>query len=173
MKARTPAAKAGIFFLGLIVAFVSAWVAVDLRQRAMRGTPDYATGAMYAFGDLLFGVAVFGVVALVPLGLALYWLRPVARFWSALLSGALTFAVTGPVAVAMNHWSQGLMGGWDLLANARFGIMPLSALALLTCAAFAPQSRQRWSLLAAGLTDGALFAGVVVVKFLPALAANG
>src|SRR5258707_171013 len=62
MKAQTPAAKVGIIFLGLLVAFVIAWAAVDLRQRAMRGIPDHDS-AMYAFGDLMFGVAVFGVAA--------------------------------------------------------------------------------------------------------------
>lgn len=119
---------------------------------------------MYGFGDLLLGVAVFGVLALAPVGLALYWLRPVARFWSVLQWGAIIFALTGFLAVAVNHWATTALGGWLFLANARFGLMPLSALALLICALFAPQARQRWLLLAAAITDGALFAGVLLVK---------
>jgi hypothetical protein len=42
--------------------------------------------------------------------------------------------------------------------------MPLSALALLTCAVFAPQTRHRWLLLAAAIADGAWFAGLLLFK---------
>ena len=42
--------------------------------------------------------------------------------------------------------------------------MPLSALALATCALFAPAMRLRMILLGAAVLDGALFAGVVLFK---------
>src|SRR4051812_47540036 len=107
-----PSAKAGVVVLGLVLAFVAAWVAVDLRQRATQGPDAQASAGMYAFGDLVLGVGVFGVLALIPAALALVWLRPVARFWSALVAGALLFALIGVLALAAsvvakastNHW---------------------------------------------------------------------
>jgi hypothetical protein len=164
VNAPRPSAKVGIVFLGLVLALVVAWVAVFLRQLATQGPAAQASAGMYAFGDLMLGVAVFGVLAVVPIALALYWLRPVALFWSALLWGALLFALTGIGALAANHWATPSTGSWIFLAQVRVGLMPLSALALVTCALFAPRPRHRWLLLAAAFTDGAIFAGVLFVK---------
>jgi hypothetical protein len=173
VKPLRPPVKVGIVFLGLILALAIAWCAVGVRQLLGNLTDQQTYGGMYAFGDLLLGIAVFGVLALVPLGLAFYWLRPVAWFWSALLWGATVYAATGFVAVAVNHYATTTLGGWLFLANARFGLMPLSALALLACALFAPQARQRWLFLAAALSDGIIFTTVLVVKFfLPRLGAG-
>jgi len=167
-------AKIGAVALGLVVAFAVAWIAVEVRQRTTQGPDAQASAGMYAFGDLLLGVAVFGVIALLPLALGLYWLRPVARFWSALVGGALLFAMTGILALAAGLIAGGSTSSWLLLAHVRFGLMPLSALALLACALFAPQPRQRWLLLVSAMSDGIIFVGVVLVKFvLPHFTGNG
>jgi hypothetical protein len=170
VNALRPATKVSIVFLGLIVAAAIAWAAVVLHQRLTDDPDAQASSGMYALGDLVLGVAVFGVLALVPIALALYWLRPVARFWSALLGGAMLFAVTGFVALAASVWTNPSTNHWLFLAHARIGLMPLGALALTMCAIFAPQTRHRWLLLAAAVTDGTLFAGLVLVKYvLPGL----
>lgn len=61
-----------------------------------------ASSGMYAFGDFLLCVGVFGLMALFPTGLALWFLRPFHRLWNALAVAALAVAVTGPVALIVN-----------------------------------------------------------------------
>ena len=72
-------------------------------------------------------------------------------------------AVTGFISLAVNTWSGQHLSVRLLLAQARFGIMPLAALALLTCAVFAPLPRQRWLLASAAAADGLIFIGVAAV----------
>jgi hypothetical protein len=174
VKAPRPSVKIGLFLLGLLTAYTLAWLAVDLRQRVYQEGPDAQTyGAMYAFGDLLLGVAVFGMLALGPVALALYWLRSIAWFWSVLLWTAMAFALTSVCALAFIVLVGNSPGNGMLLAQARIFLMPLSALALLTFSLFAPRTHHRWLLLAAAVTDGAIFGGIVLVKFiLPRLAAG-
>ena len=165
-----PWAKVGIVCLGLAAAFFLACLAAFLRELAMQGPDVQAASGLYAFGDLLFGLAVFGLLALVPIGLALYWLRPVTRFWSVLAGAAVLSALSGVLALAANMWLHDDTSGWIFLAEARVGLMPLNALMLVTCALFAPKFRHRWLLLSAAFSDGAIFTGVVLVKFvLPVL----
>lgn len=146
-------------------------MAVYLRQLATQGPVAQASSGMYAAGDAMLGVAVFGMLFLVPLALALYWLRPVPRFWLGLQGAAILFALTGWLTVALFLADPGAQSLWMILALVRFALMPLTALALLLCTVFAPQKRQRWLLLGAAITDGGIFAGVVIVHFvLPTLA---
>lgn len=163
MSSLRPSAKVGIVVLGFILAAAMAWCGVELRDRFSHVPAAEKAGGMYAFGDLLLAVAIFGVVALVPIGLALYWLKPVEKFWIGLARVALVWAVTGLVAIAINHSAVPPLGWWTLLANLRFGIMPLAALGLMTAALFAPGVRQRWWLIVAGLCDGLAFATVVII----------
>jgi len=151
--------------LGLGLALVVAWLAVVVRQR-FEGPDAQASSGMYAFGDLLLGVAVFGMCALVPIALGLYWLRAVGKFWAVLVRGTALYTLTGLAALAAILWANQTRSSWLLLAQARFGLMPLGALALLACAGFAPQSRHRWLLGGAAVADAGMFAGVVVSHFL-------
>jgi hypothetical protein len=170
MVALRPSARVGTVLLGFVVALVLAWVAVMLRQRATQSAEAQASSGMYAFGDFVLGVAVFAAVAVVPTGLALAWLRPVAWFWSVTVGTAMLWTFTGCLALVAAIAASGSTPPWLSGAHARIGIMPLSALAFGTTALFAPRLRHRWLLLATALTDAALFAGVVFVKFiLPAL----
>jgi hypothetical protein len=165
-----PWAKVGVVCLGLAAAFILSCLAVFLRQFAISGPDLQASSGMHAFGDLLFGIAVFGLLALIPISLTLYWLRPVARFWSILAGAAVLSALTGIFALAANMAAQDSTGGWIFLAEARVGLMPLNALNLAACALFAPRVAHRWLLIAAAVSDGAIFTGVFLVKLvLPAL----
>lgn len=163
MNALRPLAKVGIVLLGLGVAAVIAGVAVAVRDHFFQVPAVEKAGGMYAFGNLLAGIAVFGVAALVPIALALYWLRPVERFWSAVTAAASAWAVTSLVALAVNRWFSQTPSVGMFLAQARVGIMPLTALALLTCAVFAPLARHRWLLASAATADGLIFIGVGLV----------
>jgi hypothetical protein len=55
---------------------------------------------MYAFGDSLVFLTVFGAVSTVPTALALVFLRQSRRFWVALSAAALIVASTSLAAVA-------------------------------------------------------------------------
>ena len=82
----------------------------------------------------------------------------------------MLYALTGPLTLVIEKWLRAALGPWAILADARVGIMPLSALALLTCGIFAPQVRHRWLLIGAAAADGVIFVCVVLFHFvLPSL----
>jgi hypothetical protein len=56
---------------------------------------------MYAFGDAMLFGSVFGLFALFPTGLALYFLRPFKRFWTVFSIASLTLAFTSLVAASV------------------------------------------------------------------------
>ena len=71
-------------------------------------TPDRQTyAAMYAFGDSLLFLAVFGVAALVPTGAACFFLRPYPAFWRAITTAAIALTVTAAAALAAYLAGQG------------------------------------------------------------------
>jgi hypothetical protein len=157
-----PAAKIGIVLGGLTIALIAALVAMGIRAHLNAADPSQG---MHAFGDMVLGMVVFTVLALLPIGLALFWLRPVARFWSVLATCATAYALTGPLALAASGPLRQGLGNWALFGDIRIGMMPLSALVLATCMLFAPSPRLRWILLGAALLDGVLFTGVVFFRF--------
>jgi protein-S-isoprenylcysteine O-methyltransferase Ste14 len=63
VKART---KLAIVAAGYLVAFVVASVVVAVRLSATSGPAAQASSGMYAFGDAVLFVGVFGVVGLAP-----------------------------------------------------------------------------------------------------------
>lgn len=65
-------AKLGFVIGGYVVACLVAYGAVYINDLFM--DPAVASGGMSAFGDLILFVGVFGVLALFPTGLALYFL---------------------------------------------------------------------------------------------------
>lgn len=66
-----PFLKSGVVAVGYIAAFLIASAAVGVRLANTSGPDAQASSGMYAFGDALLFVAVFGVAALVPTGAAL------------------------------------------------------------------------------------------------------
>jgi len=157
-------AKVGIVVGGFALALVAAVGAVAVWQKFTQGPDSQASSGMYAFGDLLLGLGIFGLIAIVPFALGLYWLRPHAPFWRLLAGIAVMIALTGPLALAVNGALRESAGHWALLADIRIGLMPPCALALLAAGLFAPQPKPRWILIAAALVDGALFTGMILVK---------
>jgi hypothetical protein len=154
-----PTTKVGIVCAGLAAALVVAGVSVYAKHRFFPLPPAEAAGGMAAFGDLLQFIAVFVVAALAPISIALYWLRQVERFWSALQWSAALFSLTGWLALLVFVAARRSTSSWMLLDHARIGMMPLSALVLAACAALAPRARQRWLLFAAACSDGLMFVG--------------
>lgn len=72
MSKMSTLAKFGLVIGGYVVACLIAYGAVYINDLFM--DPAVASGGMSAFGDLILFVGVFGVLALFPTGLMLYFL---------------------------------------------------------------------------------------------------
>ncbi len=72
-------AKFGLVIGGYIVACVLASGVVYVYQLLTDTPVTQASSGMYAFGDLLLFIGVFGILALFPTGLALYFLIRAVR----------------------------------------------------------------------------------------------
>jgi len=96
-----PFPRVAVLAGGYIVAFLMASAAVAIRVANTSGPDAQASSGMYAFGDALLFVAVFGVSALVPTAAALFFLRPYRHFWTVLSALGLAVAVTGVMAAIL------------------------------------------------------------------------
>jgi hypothetical protein len=155
------ARKTGIVFGGYAAAFLLAAAAFALRLLITAHSKDaQASGGMSAFGDSVVFVFVFGVAALAPTGLALYFLRPVQRFWTVASMCALAFAVTGVAASALFWTTRSQPPTDSLLSTAaamslgRVIVAPLLTAAFLVCAGFAPAAGPRRTFALAALCEG-------------------
>src|SRR5262245_14862624 len=72
-----------IVAVGYLASLLLAALAVAVHIALTSGADANASSGMYAFGDALLFVFVFGGCALVPTAAALYFLRPYRRFWVA------------------------------------------------------------------------------------------
>jgi hypothetical protein len=136
----------------LLVSFAAFYV-----WRKINPSPD-ASGGMQAFGDSLGFLGLFGLLALIPTALALFFLRPFEKFWTAFSIACLALAATGPVAALMmsrtpSSSSAALIGLFGLLKVLG---APLFGLAFLLCTAIAPTRRSRWVLLTATMIEFAV-----------------
>jgi hypothetical protein len=149
------ARKIGLVLAGYGAALIVASVGLVIRLRAEQGPEAQASSGMYAFGDLLFFLAVFGTLSLIPTGLALWFLRSHRRFWNILSAGTLVFATTGVVAVALYTLANAkvLTGtrwyAWAGLSVLRMIPAPGFAAACTLGAVLAPTRSARWSLITA------------------------
>ena len=147
--------KTGVVLGGYIAAFAVASVLVYIRQLLTSDAVAQASSGMSAFGDLMLFLMIFTVLALIPTGFALYFLRPYKKFWMALSIAALAVAITAPVGVCLSAPTSGSADPKSTLAMAGgFGFLraicaPLLVMSFLVCAAFAPSRRPRWVLLLA------------------------
>ena len=69
-----PLIKVVIVLGGYLLAVIAARAAVALNMARLRALPDPPSDGMSAFGDLVLFVFVFGVLALLPTGAALFFL---------------------------------------------------------------------------------------------------
>jgi hypothetical protein len=67
-------AKLGLVIGGYVAACLVASGAVYAYQLFTQGPASQASAGMYAFGDFILLVGVFGVLALFPTGLVLYFI---------------------------------------------------------------------------------------------------
>ena len=135
----------------LLVSAAVFYVYVVMRKDAGAGS-----GGMQAFGDSLLFVGVLGFLSLIPTAIALYYLRPFARFWTAFSIACLALAATGPVAALLMGRLHPSGSGAVVLGF--LGLMkvlgaPLIGLGFVVCAAIAPSGRSRWRLAAAAAIE--------------------
>ena len=93
--------KVGIVLGGYALAFAASWVAGALYDRQFSAADNNAMGGMIAAGEAMNSGAVFLLFALVPTGLALWFLRESRRFWSAFSWLCVGFAVIGAAATLL------------------------------------------------------------------------
>jgi hypothetical protein len=166
-----PFLKVAVVVGGYIVAFLVASAVVAIRAANTSGPDTQASSGMYAFGDALLFVAVFGVSALVPTGAALCFLRPYRPFWTVLSALGLAVAVTGIAAVILfalgRHATPSALATWAGFSVLRILVAPLFALTCLVCAVLTPHRFPRVAFLAATVMEAAVSAYGGCVWFVP------
>ncbi len=168
-----PIFKIALVAGGYVAAFLMASAVVAIRVANTSGPDAQAASGMYAFGDAILFVAVFGVAALVPTGAALFFLRPYRRFWVVLSALGLAVAVTGIAAVVLFALGRSAVASplatWAAFSVLRILVAPLLALVFLVCAVFSPYRAARIAFLAAAVMEAAASAYGGVVWFVPLL----
>lgn len=168
-----PSAKIALVAGGYLVALLVASAAVALRVAATGGPAAQASSGMYAFGDAVLFVAVFGGLALIPTGAALWFLRPYARFWRTIAVLGLAVAVTGLVAAVLfavgRHTAPSPLATAAAFAVLRILVAPLLALTFFVGVLFAPERRTRVAFFAATLMEATVSAYGGIVWFVPLL----
>jgi hypothetical protein len=156
---------------GYVAAFLVASAAVAIRMASTSGPDAQAASGMYAFGDSVVFVAVFGALALVPTGGALYLLRPYRRFWMVLSLLCLAVAVTGLTAAILyavgRHAAPSPLSTWAGISVLRILVAPLLALTFLVCALLTPHRSPRFAFLAATAMEVVVTAYAGAVWFVP------
>jgi hypothetical protein len=163
--------KSGAVLAGYIAALLAATVAVDIRIANTSGPDAQASAGMYAFGDAILFLAVFGFVAILPTGVALFFLRPYRLFWTVFSIAALVLAATGLsaafVCVLASHWTQPCppLEFCAAIAVLRMLAAPLLAMGFALAVCIAPNRMSRWMLLVAAGIEGAVAAYAVLHWF--------
>lgn len=166
-------AKVGLVAIGFVAAVLAAFAVVAINVAATSGPAGQASSGMYAFGDALLFLAVFGVAAVPPVGAALFFLRPHRRVWLVLSVAALAIAATGPGAFICHLAAQTADAGSTLhsvgaFAMLRILVAPLFALGFLLAGVFAPSRALRAVFVGATLIEAAVFVCVAFTWVFPA-----
>ena len=159
-------ARVGLIAVGYVAAVLVSFGIVAVYVAFTSGPDRQLSGGMYAFGDSLLFLAVFGVASVPASSAALFFLRPYRAFWLALSVAALAIAATGLAALGCYLAAQTAAAGsslhsWSALAVLRILVAPLFALGFFLSGLFAPNRAARIALFVATLSEAAGFAGWV------------
>ncbi len=152
-------ARIGLVVGGYAVALAVALGAAALHER--RADPDWiASSQMFAFIDALYFLLVLSCLALVPTGMALYFLRGSPRFWRPFAAACVALAATGLAAAPLLVLSSQPHGGaaqlWASLSAfslLRMLGVPVVAAGFVMSTVLAPAGRPRGWILVATLTE--------------------
>jgi hypothetical protein len=168
-----PLHKVSLVAGGYVLSALVAAVVVAVRIAATRASDRQSGGGMYAFGDSIMFVLVFGICALVPTGAALFFLRPYAAFWKAISVTGVALASTSIAAALLfafgrhsPHPKIVMLSGYSVL---RVLLSPLLALVFLVCAVLSPTRAPRIALAVSAAIEAAvgIMGGVVIFMQMP------
>lgn len=170
----SPALRIGLVAAGYAGAFLVAAAVVAVRMAHTDGPDAQASSGMHAFGDAYLFIAVFGLLALVPTGAALVFLRPYRRFWFVLGAVGLGVAFTGAAAAALYALARHAVAPsplalWADLSVLRILLAPVLAPAFLVFALLSPHRSPRFAFLGATAVEVLVVAYATVVWFFPLL----
>jgi hypothetical protein len=170
-----PLVKVGVVALGYVAAVLVASAAVSVRLVTTSGPDAQSSSGMHAAGDALLFVGVFGVVALVPTGAALFFLRPYRYVWAVLSSVGVAVALTGLAAAAgyavgRHVAAPSPLATWAGLSVLRILVSPILAITLALFAALSPYRVPRLAFLTAAAAEIGVSAYGAVVWGVPILA---
>jgi hypothetical protein len=161
--------KLALIAAGYVAAFLIAGAVVAGRVATTSGPDAQASSGMYAFGDAVLFIAVFGFCSLAPTAVALFLLRPYRRFWTWLAAAVVAVASTG-VAAAMlfalgRHETSSPLAVLAMASVLRILLAPLLALVFLVFGVFSPYRSPRVALLAGSAAEVAVsvYGGLVWV----------
>jgi hypothetical protein len=124
---------------------------------------------MYAFGDAMLFFGLFGVSSLVPTAIALCFLRPYRRFWTALSGASVAFAALAVGAIVLFYVGKGdpktALGMWVASSVLVILASPLLALAFAVCAVFSPHRSARIAFIASTFAEAAVFLAWFLPRF--------
>lgn len=168
-----PVVKISVVVAGYVVALLLASMVVAAHVRTS-GPEAQAAGGMYAFGDSLLFLGVFGAAAVIPTGAALFFLRPYPAFWNATSRLSLVVAVTSVVAACLYAFGRHAalsspFAMWAELSVLRMLMAPLLALTFLVFTALSPSRTSRLAFLAATVMEASVIAYAAVVWLAPVL----
>lgn len=157
--------KIGLVAAGYVGAVLVACAAVALYIAFTNSPARDASSGMYAFGDSLVFLAVFGLASVPATSAAFFFLRPHSWFWRILSILALAVAATAVAAAILYAAGRNRPAGPGL-AWADYSILRLIVAPLLAGAAFlagilAPDRRFRIAMFVACVIEVAAFVSFV------------
>jgi hypothetical protein len=158
--------------VGYVAALAIAFVVVSIYVSATDGPDRQVSSGMYAFGDSILFLGVFGLAAIPATDAALFFLRPYRLFWRIASIGSLATAATGIAALALyllfrNAGTTSLLGTWSALTPLRFLLAPLLAIAFVLSFLFAPARSSRIAFSCATAVETAVFIWVACLWLSP------
>jgi hypothetical protein len=150
---------------GYAFALLAAGAVTGAHVVATSGPAWQGSSGMLAFGDTTLFAGVFAVAAMPATCAALFFLRPVRRFWHVASIAAVAIAATALAALVYYLVSPGTgeaLGAWSTLALIRILLAPLLSATFVLALLFAPTRSARLALLAAGVIEAGVFVWVAL-----------
>jgi hypothetical protein len=150
---------------GYAVALLTALAVTGANVVATSGPAWQGSSGMLAFGDTALFAGVFAVTAMPATCAALFFLRPVRRFWHVASIVALAIAATALAALVyylVSPSTGAALGAWSALALIRILLAPLLSATFFLALLFAPTRPARLALLAASVIEAGVFVWVAL-----------
>ncbi|HZZ18784.1 MAG TPA: hypothetical protein VFE25_05420 [Opitutaceae bacterium] len=168
-----PLHKIALVVGGYVLSVLIAFAAVAAHVATTSGADRQSAGGMFAFGDSILFVLVFGICALVPTGAALFFMRPYGAFWKAISVVALAVAATSIAAGVLFAFGRHspsptivMLSGYSVL---RVLLSPLLAMVFVVCAVLSPARGARIALAASSAIEAVvgIVGGLILYIHMP------